>query len=153
MAMDHKHAGQEAGVASAIPPGNRFRLHARAPRNLGCCASPSASATAVGSCGDKLRVDLRIEADTLEEVRCTPEGCIYTQACASAMSVLATGRSVEQALTLQPQDVADELEGLPEDHMHCARLAVNTLGEAIAEYYRRHFGTKGKTGGNDHADL
>jgi len=28
------------------------------------------------------------------------------------------------------------LGGLPEDHMHCARLAVNTLGEAIADYYR-----------------
>jgi len=153
MAMEDKHADEEEHVASAIPPGRRFWLHARTPRNCGCCASPSASATGVGSCGDKLRVDLRIVADTLEEVRCNPEGCIYTQACASAMSVLAKGRNLEQALMLQPQDVADELEGLPEDHMHCARLAVNTLGEAIAEYYQRHFGIKRKTGGNDHADL
>jgi nitrogen fixation NifU-like protein len=52
------------------------------------------------------------------------------------MSVLASGRSVNDALKLQPEDVVEELEGLPDDHLHCARLAVNTLGEAIAEYYR-----------------
>jgi nitrogen fixation NifU-like protein len=33
--------------------------------------------------------------------------------------------------------VENELGGLPEDHKHCARLAVNTLGEAIADHYRR----------------
>ena len=92
----------------------------------------------VGSCGDKLRVDLRIAADMLKEVKCSPQGCLFTTACASAMSVLATGCTIEQALNLQPEDVVNELEGLPEDHLHCARLAVNTLGEAIAEYYRRH---------------
>ncbi len=64
---------------------------------------------------------------------------MFTRACASAMSVLATGRSIEQALKLQPEDVADEPEGLPEDHQYCARLAVNTLGDAIAEYYRQYF--------------
>jgi nitrogen fixation protein NifU and related proteins len=60
-------------------------------------------------------------------------------ACASAMSTLATGCSIEQALKLQPEDVANELGGLPADHLHCARLAINTLGEAIAEHYRKAF--------------
>lgn len=55
------------------------------------------------------------------------------------MSMLATGRSLEEALQLQPEDVVNELEGLPEDHWHCARLAVNTLGNAIAEYFRLNF--------------
>jgi nitrogen fixation NifU-like protein len=41
------------------------------------------------------------------------------------------------ALRLQPENVSDELGGLPEDHLHCARLAVNTLGEAIEAHYRR----------------
>lgn len=126
-----------AGEAVSVkPPGRRFWEHAREPRNIGVCAAPSACATGVGSCGDKIRVDLHIVADVLQEVKCIPQGCVYTLACASAMSVLATGRSIEEALQLQPEDVVNELGGLPEDHLHCARLAVNTLGDAIAEYCR-----------------
>jgi hypothetical protein len=41
----------------------------------------------------------------------------------------------QQALELEPHEVAAALGGLPEDHLHCARLAINTLGEAIADYY------------------
>lgn len=59
----------------------------------------------------------------------------YTLVCASAMSELAKGRNLDQALELEPQDVVAALGGLPQDHLHCARLAVNTLGEAIADYY------------------
>jgi len=51
---------------------------------------------------------------------------------------LAQGRSLEEALQLEPEDVAKAFGGLPEDHRHCARLAVNTLGEAIADYYHGH---------------
>ena len=91
----------------------------------------------MGSCGDTIRVDLRIADNVLAEVKCAPQGCVYTQACASAMSVLATGCTIEDALKLQPEDIVNELEGLPEDHLHCARLAINTLGNAIAEYYLR----------------
>ena len=52
------------------------------------------------------------------------------------MSELAKGRDLDQALELGPEEVVAALGGLPKDHMHCARLAVNTLGEAIADYYR-----------------
>jgi nitrogen fixation NifU-like protein len=53
------------------------------------------------------------------------------------MSQLVLGRDLDAALELEPQDVVSALGGLPEDHVHCARLAVNTLGEAIADYYRK----------------
>jgi len=134
--MEKEYSVQLEELAAVIPSTGRFWQHARTPCNLGRCAAPSASATGVGSCGDSLCVDLKILENNLEEVKCTPRGCIYTVACASAMSVLASGRSVNDALKLQPEDVVEELEGLPDDHLHCARLAVNTLGEAIAEYYR-----------------
>jgi nitrogen fixation NifU-like protein len=141
--METSHSDHIEDTASTKPHGDRFWRHARNPNNLGICQTPSASATGVGTCGDKIRVDLQISDDLLQEVKCLPQGCVYTQACASAMSVLAEGRTIEQALMLTPEDVANELEGLPEDHLHCARLAVNTLGNAIAEYYRVHFSTDG----------
>lgn len=120
---------------TVIPSGARFWRYTRAPGQTGVGGRFNASATGVGSCGDKVRIDLRIENQVLEEVGFKPEGCVYTLACASAMSALAQGRTIDEALELQPEDVARELEGLPDDHMHCARLAVNTLGEAIAAYY------------------
>ena len=121
----------------AIPPDSPFWRHAQAPCNVGFCDHASASATGVGSCGDRIRIDLRIKHHTIEQIRCKPEGCVYTLACSSALSVLAQGRSIDDALQLQPEDVVHELGGLPDDHLHCARLAVNTLGDAIADYYRR----------------
>ncbi len=128
-----------------IPAGARFWQYARAPRYLGACADASASATGVGSCGDKLHVDLCIENHTIVKFRCKPKGCVYTLVCASALGALAEGCTIDEALQLQPEDVARELERLPDDHMHCARLAVNTLGDAIAEYYRlQMLNAKGK---------
>lgn len=134
--METEDLEQLDEAISVISHGRRFWEHARKPRNMGTCAAPSARALGVGSCGDKIQVDLYIDGNVLLEVKCMPQGCVYTQACASAMSMLAAGRTIEQALNIKPEDVAEELEGLPEDHRHCARLAVNTLGDAIAEYYR-----------------
>jgi nitrogen fixation protein NifU and related proteins len=91
----------------------------------------NATGSAVGQCGDSIEVSLRIEW-----IKVQPHGCVYTLVCASAMSELAKGRHLDQALNLEPQDVATALGGLLEDHLRCARLA-NTLGEAIADYYRK----------------
>jgi nitrogen fixation protein NifU and related proteins len=135
--MDAFHSDHTDEAKAAIPYGSRFWRHAQKPCNLGRCDQASVTAMGVGSCGDKLRIDLQVKEGTIEQIRCGPEGCLYTVAYASAMSTLAQGRTIDEALQLQPEDVVRELEGLPEDHLHCARLAVNTLGEAIAEYYRR----------------
>ena len=51
------------------------------------------------------------------------------------MSELARGRDLDHALEVEPYDVVDALGGIAEDHLYCARLAVNTLGEAIADSY------------------
>ena len=125
------------GIQTGPRAGARFWEYLRTPRNLGACPRANASATGVGSCGDKVRFDLYIENNTITEARCRPQGCVYTLVCACAAGALAQGGTIEQALQLQPEDVARELDGLPDDHMHCARLAVNTLGNAIAEFYRR----------------
>jgi nitrogen fixation NifU-like protein len=83
-------------------------------------------------------VFLRVRQDTIIEIRCRYKGCQYTLACASAVGKLAQGRTLVQALQLEPADVAAELGSLPKDHFHCARLAINTLGEAIDDYYQKH---------------
>jgi nitrogen fixation protein NifU and related proteins len=115
--------------------GEQFLCLARYPKNIGTLDNPSGQGAAVGQCGDSIEVSLQIETGAIAKIKVLPRGCIYTLVCASAMSELAMGRNLDQALELEPQDVVAALGGLPADHLHCARLAVNTLGEAIADYY------------------
>jgi len=116
---------------------NRFIRHVNVPANMGVIEHPAGRAVGVGQCGDSVEVALRVNGERISEIRHLPRGCSFTIACASAMTELARNRTIEQALEITPQDVEAELGGLPEDHLHCARLAVNTLGEAIADCYRR----------------
>jgi len=133
--MKTEHSEHLEDAVAAIPSGRRFWQHVREPRNLGKCRNADSSAIGVGSCGDKIQVDLRVKEDILAGEKCATQGCVHTVGCASDMSVLAMGCSIDKVLKLQPEDVVNELGGLPEDHLHCARLAINTLGEAIADYY------------------
>ena len=115
----------------------RFLAHAQCPHNLGILSDATGQATEVGQCGDSVDVFIKVEGDTITDLKAMPHGCVYTVVCASALGDLAQGRSLDEALLLEPEDIEKELGGLPEDHKHCARLAVNTLGEAIADHYRR----------------
>lgn len=117
--------------------GEQFLLLARQPENVGLLENPSGKGFAVGQCGDSVEVSLRVDDGSISDIKVLPRGCVYTRVCASAVSRLAMGRDLDGALEIEPQDVVSALGGLPEDHWHCARLAVNTLGEAIADYYRK----------------
>lgn len=110
----------------------RFMRYVQAQTGIGDLDEPDGRAEMVGSCGDSIEVQVKVVDGILSEVRAVPRGCVYTVACAGAVSGLARGLSLEAALNLEPEDVSRELGGLPEDHLHCARLAVNTLGEALA---------------------
>jgi len=113
--------------------GENFFNHANAPRNMGSLAAPDGRGNAVGQCGDSITVDLQVDGNVIRDIKVAPKGCLYTKACASAVSELAKGKDLTAALQLEPEDVERVLGGLPEDHLHCARLAVNTLGEAISD--------------------
>lgn len=124
-------------VIESLPVNERFRAHALAPRNIGHLDRPDASATGVGVCGDSIDVDIRVENDLVAEIACRPHGCVHTLVAASAMSELALGLDLERALELDEEQVSQVLGGLPPDHVHCARLAVHALEQAIDDYYRR----------------
>jgi nitrogen fixation protein NifU and related proteins len=117
--------------------GEGFLCLARQPKNIGHLDNPHGTGKAVGQCGDSMELSLCVDNGVIADIKVAPHGCVYTLVCASAISELAKGRDLDQALELEPRDVVTALGGLPEDHMHCARLAVNTLGEAIADYYQR----------------
>lgn len=120
----------------------RFYVHANQPRNMGAVPEAEGKATGVGVCGDSIEIHLSVKNLEIVRIGQIPHGCTYTVACGSAVSHLVSGKTLDDALKVTPEDVASELGGLPEDHMHCASLAVNTLGEAIEDYYRKIWGER-----------
>ena len=116
--------------------GMNFLRLARKHQNIGSLENPSGKGKAVGLCGDSVEVFLQIKGDSISDIKVSPRGCVYTWFCASVMSELVKGENLDDALYVEPDEIAAALGGLPEDRMHCARLAVYTLEEAIADYYK-----------------
>lgn len=129
-----------AGLFPSSEASTRLHRHIQSPRNAGRLDNANGKALGVGSCGDSLEVYLQVENQQIRRIGHVPHGCGFTVACASAMSQLVEGLTLEEALRLTPDAVSRVLGGLPEDHRHCAALAVNTLGEAIEDCLRRQWG-------------
>ncbi len=87
-----------------------------------------------GSCGDTMQFFLKIKEGIIEKINFITDGCGATVAAASQTTMMVEGRTLEFAEKLKPIDVEDALGGLPDDHKHCAELAVITLTHAIEKY-------------------
>jgi len=86
-------------------------------------------------CGDLLRVFIKVEKDVVTEVKYQIRGCPAAIACASAMTELAIGKSIEDALMVSEDDIVEALDGLPEFKLHCSNLGVAGLRMAIMNYF------------------
>jgi nitrogen fixation NifU-like protein len=87
-----------------------------------------------GSCGDTMQFFLKINNDIIEKVNFITDGCGATVASGSQITMMVEGKSLEFAEKLKPIDIDNALHGLPDDHKHCAELAVTTLHRAIEKY-------------------
>ncbi|NVM35013.1 MAG: iron-sulfur cluster assembly scaffold protein [Candidatus Lokiarchaeota archaeon] len=87
-----------------------------------------------GSCGDTMQFFLKINKDIIEKANFITDGCGATVAAGSQTTILIEGQTLEFAEKLKPIDVENALGGLPDDHKHCAELAVKTLKRAIEKY-------------------
>jgi nitrogen fixation NifU-like protein len=104
------------------------------PRNLGEIPAPDGFGKVTGPCGDTVEISLKVGDDRIMNAFFWTDGCGTTIAAGSMATELAKGKSVSQAMKITQQDVLDALGGLPEDSVHCALLATNTLKEAVKDY-------------------
>ena len=103
--------------------------------NIGMIANPDSHVRITGVCGDTIEMSLSIKDERIHDVKFTTNGCGFTVACANYVARTAKGKSVEEALGIEPDDIDRYFEGLPEENKHCAKLAVITL-RALLEKYR-----------------
>ena len=112
--------------------------HFTNPRNVG----EIEDANAVGQvgnpqCGDIMKIYMKINDETqiIEDVKFKTFGCGAAIATSSMATELVKGKSVDEALALTNQAVAEALDGLPPIKMHCSNLAEEAVHAAIANYY------------------
>jgi len=86
-----------------------------------------------GDCGDTITMYLALKEGVVERLTFELDGCVNTNACSNAVAVLVEGKPVEESWNLTPNDIVHFLETLPEDHHHCAELAVGALYLALAD--------------------
>ena len=86
-----------------------------------------------GDCGDTVEFYLILNGDRIETLSYAINGCVNTNACANAIIELVEGKTIDQAWEIQPENVSDYLESLPENHFHCAELAVGALYLTLAK--------------------
>ena len=88
-------------------------------------------------CGDTIAISLTTMKKVIQFVSLEVEGCVYTNACANAVAQLVEGRTIDQAIQITPEQVANYLESLPEDSFHCAELATSAMIQAVLDYKRK----------------
>jgi nitrogen fixation NifU-like protein len=107
------------------------------PRNIGKIDNPDSYVRITGICGDTIEMSLIVRDERIHNIKFTTDGCGATVACASYVTRTAQGKSIEEALQIEPDDVDQYFEGLPEQHKHCAKLAVITLRALLEKYYNK----------------
>jgi len=104
------------------------------PRNLGEIPTPDGFASITGLHGNTMEIYLKIKDGKVMNASFWTDGCGCSIASGSILTELAKGKRLSEAQKITQQDVVKALDGLPEDDLHCALLAANTLKEAIRDY-------------------
>ena len=109
--------------------------HFQNPRNVGEIENADGVGTEGNpTCGDLMTIYIKVEDNIITDVKFKTFGCGAAIATSSMITEMAVGKTIEEALKISRNDVADELEGLPPVKMHCSNLAADALKAAIADY-------------------
>ena len=116
--------------------GKRIVKLYRNPKNWGKPTNDeiTISKTYEGPCGDSMSFFLKIKNNIIEKANFLTDGCGASVATGCQTTLLIENKSLDDAERLKSEDIDAALNGLPEDHKHCAELAIRTLKRAIDDY-------------------
>jgi len=109
--------------------------HFKNPRNVGVIEDADGLGE-LGNplCGDMMSVYLKIQDDRIDDIKFQTFGCGAAIAVSSMLTEMAKGKSLEDAKKISNKDVAEALEGLPKNKLHCSNLGADALHQAIKDY-------------------
>jgi nitrogen fixation NifU-like protein len=117
----------------------KFKTELLNPQNIGKIDNPDSYVRVTGVCGDTIEMYLCVKSGKIINIKFLTNGCGATIACSSYTTRISKGKSIESAFKIKPKDVDNYFEGLPDEHKHCAKLAVITLKTALKEYAKKRF--------------
>jgi nitrogen fixation protein NifU and related proteins len=113
--------------------------HFSNPRNVGeITDADGIGETGSFKCGDTMKLYIKVEEGLITDVKFQTYGCGAAIASSSMLTEMVKGKTLEEALEITNQDVADELGGLPPLKLHCSNLAADALHNAIVDYRKKH---------------
>ena len=112
--------------------------HFNNPRNVG----EIEDADGVGNvgnpvCGDMMTIHIKVDDGKLTDIKFKTFGCGAAIATSSMITEMAMGMTIEDALEITRDSVADALDGLPPVKLHCSNLAADGLHAAIEDYLKK----------------
>jgi len=105
----------------------RTLAEARHPSNFGPMKDADGTARRTGTCGDTMEMFIKVEGGRVVAITFVTDGCGATLACGSMLTKMAKDLTVDDAMAITENDLLERLDGLPEENLHCAHLAVGTL--------------------------
>ena len=117
----------------------KVKDHFMKPRNFLFGDESQFDADAVGQvgnpiCGDQMKMYLQIKDGKIVDVRWKTYGCASAIASTSALSELAKGKTLDEALAISAKDIDDYLGNLPKHKFHCSVLGHEAMEDAINKY-------------------
>ena len=112
--------------------------HFRRPRNRGTLAEPTMAQEGVNPlCGDRVKIELRIEGNTVREARFSANACAICVASASILTELLQGASLDEVETLSVDDLVGSLKAeIPPARVQCVRLPLTVLHTGLMQLER-----------------
>ena len=109
--------------------------HFMNPRNVG--EIPDADGVGMEGnpvCGDSMQIFIKVDGDRIVDAKFRTFGCGSAIAVSSMITELVKGKTLDEALSISKETVAEELGGLPPQKMHCSNLGADALKKAIEDY-------------------
>ncbi len=112
--------------------------HFTNPRNVGEIENADGTGE-VGNptCGDIMKIFIKVKDNVITDVKFKTFGCGAAIATSSMVTEMVKGKTIEEALKITNKAVAEELDGLPPQKMHCSNLAADALRKAIEDYQKK----------------
>jgi nitrogen fixation protein NifU and related proteins len=89
-------------------------------------------------CGDMMSFYIKVKDDRIADVKFKTFGCVAAISVSSMVSEMAMGKTLQEARLITNEAVAEALEGLPKEKLHCSNLGAEALSKAIEDYEARY---------------